>query len=126
MRGALKLLVWLKVLPESATPDNIFDVSPLTADLKHLACQQHGDIQVHLSNSERAAVESCLKYTFRDPSYLLQALTHSSYSQNTITDCYQRLEFLGDAVLGKYIVQLLTNKNIARRSDTFLAHVSSF
>lgn len=46
--------------------------------------------------------EQQIGYRFRDRSYLLQSLTHASYSVNRLTDCYQRLEFLGDAVLGKY------------------------
>lgn len=46
--------------------------------------------------------ENSIKYQFRDRSYLLQALTHASYSPNRLTDCYQRLEFLGDAVLGSF------------------------
>ena len=45
--------------------------------------------------------ERRIGYKFRDRSYLLQSLTHASYSPNRLTDCYQRLEFLGDAVLGK-------------------------
>lgn len=45
--------------------------------------------------------ERKLKYQFRDRSYLLQSMTHASYSPNRLTDCYQRLEFLGDAVLGE-------------------------
>jgi endoribonuclease Dicer len=44
--------------------------------------------------------EERIGYKFRDRSYLLQSLTHASYSPNRLTDCYQRLEFLGDAVLG--------------------------
>jgi endoribonuclease Dicer len=44
--------------------------------------------------------ERRISYKFRDRSYLLQSLTHASYSPNRLTDCYQRLEFLGDAVLG--------------------------
>lgn len=47
--------------------------------------------------------EDTIGYHFRDRSYLLQAMTHASYSPNRLTDCYQRLEFLGDAVLGKLI-----------------------
>ena len=48
-----------------------------------------------------SAFEDIIGYHFRDRSYLLQAMTHASYSSNRLTDCYQRLEFLGDAVLGK-------------------------
>ncbi|XP_054081108.1 endoribonuclease Dcr-1 [Zeugodacus cucurbitae] len=51
--------------------------------------------------------ESTLGYRFRDRSYLLQAMTHASYSPNRLTDCYQRLEFLGDAVLDYLITRHL-------------------
>ena len=40
-----------------------------------------------------------LNWKFMDEKLLLQALTHASYTKNRVTDCYQRLEFLGDAVL---------------------------
>lgn len=45
--------------------------------------------------------EGIIQYQFRDKFYLLQAFTHASYHRNQLTDCYQRLEFLGDAVLGE-------------------------
>lgn len=48
--------------------------------------------------------EQRLGYKFRDRAYLLQAMSHASYSPNRLTDCYQRLEFLGDAVLGKQVL----------------------
>lgn len=51
--------------------------------------------------------EQELDYKFRDRSYLLQAMTHASYSTNRLTDCYQRLEFLGDAVLDYLITRHL-------------------
>ena len=40
-----------------------------------------------------------LGWNFAEPALLLQALTHPSYQKNRLTDYYQRLEFLGDAVL---------------------------
>ncbi|KAB1221117.1 hypothetical protein CJ030_MR3G024362 [Morella rubra] len=44
-------------------------------------------------------LESLLNYSFRDPSLLVEALTHGSYMLPEIPRCYQRLEFLGDSVL---------------------------
>lgn len=41
-----------------------------------------------------------LGYKFRDISLLKTALTHSSYANEKGTICNERLEFLGDAVLG--------------------------
>jgi len=57
-----------------------------------------GDMDMHLEGF--VDLERRLGYKFRDRSFLLQAITHASYSSNRVTDCYQRLEFLGDAVLG--------------------------
>ncbi|XP_071079246.1 endoribonuclease Dicer-like isoform X2 [Haliotis cracherodii] len=51
--------------------------------------------------------EEKIGYTFQDRSYLLQAFTHASYHYNSITDCYQRLEFLGDAILDYVITRHL-------------------
>ncbi len=46
------------------------------------------------------SIEKTLGYTFNEPHLLERALTHSSFaSQNNIKYSYERLEFLGDAVL---------------------------
>ncbi|RWS05734.1 Endoribonuclease Dcr-1-like protein, partial [Dinothrombium tinctorium] len=46
-------------------------------------------------------------YSFKDKSHIVKAFTHSSYYDNTITGCYQRLEFLGDAVLDYLITRYI-------------------
>ncbi|KAH9620604.1 hypothetical protein KSS87_015515 [Heliosperma pusillum] len=48
-------------------------------------------------------LQSILNYTFKDPTLLVEALTHGSYMLPEIPRCYQRLEFLGDAVLDHLI-----------------------
>ena len=55
-------------------------------------------------------LEEKLQYHFRDPSLLRTALTHSSYINEHSREqavCYERLEFLGDAVLGLTAAKLL-------------------
>ena len=47
-----------------------------------------------------------LGYTFNNPHFLEQALTHSSLTSN-IHRNYERLEFLGDRILGVTIAELL-------------------
>lgn len=49
--------------------------------------------------SRLSTVESILGYTFRRKALLVEALTHPSYTGNIQTTSYERLEFLGDAVL---------------------------
>ncbi|KAJ8706627.1 hypothetical protein PYW07_012705 [Mythimna separata] len=59
-----------------------------------------GELNQMLSGYD--ALEATLQYRFKDRSLLLQALTHASHHSNRLTDCYQRLEFLGDAILDCY------------------------
>lgn len=58
-------------------------------------------------------IQDFLRYVFRDPSLLRQALTHRSYSP-TLAHAKplhnERLEFLGDAVLGLVISETVAEK----------------
>ncbi|MCL2324256.1 MAG: ribonuclease III [Actinomycetia bacterium] len=49
--------------------------------------------------------EAILAYRFRDRALLQQALTHASATEGDPLDDYERLEFLGDAVLGFIIAE---------------------
>nr|WP_325251552.1 ribonuclease III [Amylibacter sp.] len=51
-----------------------------------------------------------LGHDFADPEYLIQAVTHSSLSSSTRAD-NQRLEFLGDRVLGLVIAEALSDRD---------------
>jgi ribonuclease-3 len=52
-------------------------------------------------------VEKSLGYKFEDQDLLKTALTHSSYANEFSTESNERLEFLGDAVLGLVVARLL-------------------
>ncbi|XP_064622182.1 endoribonuclease Dicer-like isoform X2 [Lineus longissimus] len=116
MKAALQFMSWLglKVLPKEEVPkpehpgETVVEyhdlpppASPLLTHVPHaLRILEH-----NLNGFE--SFEEKIQYKFQDRSYLLQAFTHASYHYNNITDCYQRLEFLGDAILDYVITRHL-------------------
>ena len=46
-------------------------------------------------------------YTFQDPALLTEALTHASCEYDMTTQSYQRLEFLGDAILDMVVMAVI-------------------
>ncbi|WP_422926953.1 ribonuclease III [Singulisphaera sp. PoT] len=61
---------------------------------------------------EATQLEHCqevLKYRFRDATYLREALTHASGANHRLVS-NERLEFLGDAILGAIVCELLFRK----------------
>lgn len=75
---------------------------------KSPSCEQQGKaLSFDYELEGFRSFEEDIGYTFNDPLYLLQAMTHASYTPNRLTDCYQRLEFLGDAVLDYLITRHL-------------------
>ncbi|OUC43486.1 RNase3 domain protein, partial [Trichinella nativa] len=70
--------------------------------------------------------EAKIGYRFTNKAYLIQALTHSSYNEveTPVTDSYERLEFLGDAILDYLISRhLYSSKRI--RSPGLLSDLRS-
>jgi endoribonuclease Dicer len=129
-RGALLFMAWLGIrvlpiedipynptlprIPGSSTPfhkngqqmQSIFGYwLPPKSPLLTYAPDPHKSLDLLLDGYDE--FERIIGYTFKDRSYLLQAMTHASYTPNRLTDCYQRLEFLGDAVLDYLITRHL-------------------
>ncbi|XP_055335150.1 LOW QUALITY PROTEIN: endoribonuclease Dicer-like [Paramacrobiotus metropolitanus] len=73
--------------------------------------------------------EKRIGYIFRDKSYLLQAFSHNSYNRNQLTDCYQRLEFLGDSILDylvtRHIYEADKTLNPGKLTDLRMALVNN-
>ncbi|KAI9690851.1 MAG: hypothetical protein M1822_008470 [Bathelium mastoideum] len=59
-------------------------------------------------------LENLIGYTFTNKNILLEAVTHASYTGDAHARCYDRLEFLGDAVLDYIITPRLYHH---RRAD---------
>lgn len=56
-------------------------------------------------------IEEKIGYTFQNPKLLQQALTHSSFANEHGMESYERLEFLGDAILGMVVAEYLFHKH---------------
>ena len=56
-------------------------------------------LQTLMSKLGADQIKKITGYTFKEKSFLLQAFNHPSYGDNRLTASYEKLEFLGDAVL---------------------------
>ncbi len=79
----------------------------------------HRDRYYHNNEKNAAFLEERIGYTFKNKEYLREALTHSSYSNESKSKgakipCNERLEFLGDSVLSitvsSYLFENFKNK----------------
>ncbi|XP_047345738.1 endoribonuclease Dicer isoform X1 [Vespa velutina] len=91
MVGAVKLLMWFGILPLHT------DINALLYSVTQKPEVSVGDPNFYMPWAE--TIEKNMNYKFRNRIYLLQAFSHPSYTENNITDDYQRLEFLGDAII---------------------------
>ncbi len=64
-------------------------------------------------------VEDIIGYEFQDKRILLEAFTHSSYANENADVSYERLEFLGDSILGLVVSKFLFN-NYKDEDEGFL------
>ncbi|XP_054270904.1 endoribonuclease Dicer isoform X2 [Macrosteles quadrilineatus] len=90
--GALRVMNWFGVIDPELASEKVFTdkmASP-TRSIRSLPSE-------HLVRPEH--LEEMIHYKFQDRAYMLQALTHPSFHLNHITQSYQRLEFLGDAII---------------------------
>jgi ribonuclease-3 len=62
-----------------------------------------------MDEAHRAAAERILGHRFSDPDLLERALTHSSTTENGLAS-NERLEFLGDSILGLIVCEMIYRK----------------
>ena len=81
-----------------------------------------------MSKHDSSELEKNLGYTFQNKTLLQEALTHKSYSHENpqqAPGCNERLEFLGDSVLGFVIVEyLFLSKN--KLSESVMSKTKSY
>ena len=114
--GALRLMrfLGLKVLPEDDETDVFAEKSRTGCYARFWADQESStgarrneDLVSRMVSGLETFEKNSIHYTFRSKLHLLEALTHASYQGNRVTPCYQRLEFLGDALLDFLVTQHL-------------------
>ena len=89
------------------------------------------EIRAGMEDAGRASVrparelEKIIGHTFKDPSLLEEALTHSSYRnecRDKRAECNERLEFLGDSVLSVVTAEYLF-RSYPREAEGFLTRM---
>ncbi|KAI4478811.1 hypothetical protein M0804_011557 [Polistes exclamans] len=89
--GAVKLMIWLNILPSNT------DIHSLLYSVSQKPEIGLEDPNLYMPWADK--VETNMGYKFQNRAYLLQAFTHPSFTENNVTEGYQRLEFLGDAII---------------------------
>ena len=122
--GALRFMKFLglKVLPEV---DVKVDIDPRAENSKSgcyarfwpdqtkmTAAQGKGDMDFRLTSGLENFENKSISYNFQHKLYLVEALTHASYHENRVTPSYERLEFLGDALLDFLVTQHLYFRHV--------------
>jgi dsRNA-specific ribonuclease len=110
--GAQKLMNWLEFIVSSQLGIVDFTESyelpnPLVVEI---AEQERLQFEVALRRRFES-FENKIGYKFNNIFYLQQAFTHPSYTLNRHTCSFQRLEFVGDAVLDLLVTQYLFHVN---------------
>ena len=122
--GALRFMKFLglKVLPEVVVK---VDIDPRAENSKSgcyarfwpdqtkiTAAQGKGDMVFRLTSGLENFENESISYNFQHKLYLVEALTHASYHENRVTPSYERLEFLGDALLDFLVTQHLYFRHV--------------
>jgi endoribonuclease Dicer len=110
--GALMLMKFLELdnkgaLLEADLPPNAFLPHCIGKNKEQSTLEKMEKLLLEINSTE---LEKKLGYEFTNKSFLLQAMTHASYSANTITQSYEILEFLGDGILDYLITSYIYTK----------------
>lgn len=81
-----------------------------SSDETELVYEQKKPRSEKLSN-DVSELEKLLGYTFNDKTWLIRALTHRSVPGSSYREDYERLEFLGDAVIDLAVAHLLLHQH---------------
>jgi len=65
-----------------------------------------------LQASQIEKIENIIGYTFKDKSVLIKAFSHSTFANEHGIESNEKLEFLGDSVLGFLVSDMLYNKDL--------------
>ncbi|PHH82823.1 hypothetical protein CDD82_4695 [Ophiocordyceps australis] len=85
-------------------------ISAFLPECKWQSIQQSRQVLFNLTRADEALpavlkpLEELIGYTFEKKTLLIEAMTHASYNLDADRRSYERLEFLGDAILDRVIV----------------------
>ena len=102
--GEEKLLRCLRtLLPRSEWPS--------TADCYQALSQAAVSLEDNALPEQYKPLETLIGYDFRNKGLLIEAITHASYQSTSKLGSYQRLEYLGDAILDNIVTKTIYAHN---------------
>ncbi|CAF4312506.1 unnamed protein product [Rotaria sp. Silwood2] len=103
----IKFMKWLGLdtIPIDKQNQIIKPPSILHPNLSDTTDDVISKIQEFFNNFTFDDIEKKINYVFKNKAYLIAAFTHPSYYNNPFTQCYERLEYLGDAILDFLVVR---------------------
>lgn len=113
MQNTLAFIQWLGV-PLFSDPQRLsWSInSPLRNDTKNAAQSKLNQLV-----DGYGCLEQKIKYNFRDKSFLLQSVSHESFTANDLTASYNGMDFVGDAILNYAIVRHLFRQPMYLNAD---------
>ncbi|KAG5887607.1 hypothetical protein JTB14_002616 [Gonioctena quinquepunctata] len=123
-QGGIKFIEWMGIIPPSENIETLLRQPPPNPVLNENNIK---NVDYYIPHWEE--IERILNYNFKNRAFLLQALTHASYTPNRVTRSYEQLEFLGDAVLDFlvtcYVYESCGNLNPGQLTDLRSALVNN-
>lgn len=117
MQNALAFIEWLGV-PLFTSAENNSWLQPVSP----LRIENSEETQRRLNSMLDGydALEKKLNHQFQEKAYLLQSISHESFTSNDLTPNYQGLDFAGDAILNYAIVRHLFRQYPSMSADDLL------
>lgn len=114
MQNTFAFIQWLGI-PLFTNPSNCMWLQPKSPLQKEF--NDHTKTKLNQLLDGYDTFQQKIRYNFQNKAYLLQSITHHSFTSNDLTPDYHGLDFIGDAILNYLIVRHLFRQPVYLDAD---------